>query len=455
MNLSKWKNSRHSARLLQIAHFFTSQGLTLVANSVYGLLCIRLLPVADYTKFVVVFGAQATLLILMDVNLSATIVPLVGEHVGDMRLISDLIASLRRISLYAYLLVAAGLIVTFPFLVRNRGWSKSTIVAMIACLLVATWILRISSAYGSALLILRDRTTWYKGQLVAAVGTLALLGIFWAFHILSGFAAILINMSGFALFAILYYVHARHLLGVKGHPCAAHQKAILRLALPNIPQAIFYALQGQVPLLFITYFGRTGAVASVGALARLGAIFALLNQVNPIFVEPYFGRLSAAKAKKHYFATLGISALCCSGITLFAAAIPGLFLWVLGPQYSNLKVEVVIMIGTCALNTLFGVLWTINNARRFVYWWATVSTISLSFVVQALFFAKADLSSIRTVLYLNMATTGVSVAIIFMAGMRGFTGGKQTSAIHDPFPEAILVDGTMQQTLSAKQEPPQ
>jgi hypothetical protein len=50
----------------------------MAGNLLYGLLCVRLLPSAEYAKFVVVFAVQGTIIALMDVNFTGTLVPLVG-----------------------------------------------------------------------------------------------------------------------------------------------------------------------------------------------------------------------------------------------------------------------------------------------------------------------------------------------------------------------------------------
>src|SRR5580698_7409523 len=94
-----------TSKFRTLVHFFAAQGTTLAANLLYGLLCVRLLPSAEYAKFVVVFAVQGTIIALMDVNLTGTLIPLVGERVQDRKLIADYVASLRWLSYWAYGLV--------------------------------------------------------------------------------------------------------------------------------------------------------------------------------------------------------------------------------------------------------------------------------------------------------------------------------------------------------------
>ena len=189
--------------------YFSVQGVTIAANLLYGLLCVRLLPSSEYAKFVVVFGVQGTLLVLMDLNFSGTIIPLIGERVDDRKLIADYVASLRQLSYWLFAIVGAGTIVCFPFLVKHRNWDWPVVGEMIGILLLSTWFVRIGSAYGVVLILLGKRSIWYRAQMISSVGTLALLGVFWKLHWLGPFTAILINVLGLVYVGIDYYLHSQ------------------------------------------------------------------------------------------------------------------------------------------------------------------------------------------------------------------------------------------------------
>ena len=283
-----------------VAEFLVSQGIAMAGSLLYGVLCIRLLPIGEYAKFVVVFAAQASLMVLMDVGISGSFIPLVGERFDDLRLIADYLASIRQIAHRLYAVFAPITIVAFPLLVRNRHWSWKVVAAMVVIVLIAAWFARVAASYGSVLILRRDRSYWYRTKIVASFGSLILLGVFVAFHWFNAFVAILISVSGQILVAWIYYLRARRLLGVTGVPTKEKRTAIIQLTLPAVPSVIFYALSGQLSVLLITIFGRTAGVASVGALGRLGQIFALLSQMNGILVEPYFARLKKAYLKANY-----------------------------------------------------------------------------------------------------------------------------------------------------------
>jgi O-antigen/teichoic acid export membrane protein len=422
--LQSWK-AFLAPKLRRVVEFLTAQGITLAGNLLYGFLCVRLLPIPEYAKFAVVFGFLGTLTLLMDINFSGALIPLVGERVNDLQLIADYVASLRQLAHRLYMVVAPAAILAYPFLVRRQNWSWQIITAMIAILLVAAWCARISGAYGAVLIVRRDHRVWYRAQMISSLGTLALLGIFWAAHWINAFSAILINVAGIIFVCISYFFRARHLLGVVGRPSKEKRKAIVHLAMPNMSNAIFYAFQGQISLLLITFFGHSTAVASVGALGRLSQGFSLFSQMNPLLLEPYFAKLPKTRLKANYLGVIAAETVLCIFITALSWLFPQVFLWILGPKYSGLHVEVLLTIAARSLGYLCGVLWVIHSARRFVYWWNGMMTIAVTLLVQIVFIWKVDLSTVRAVLTLGLATSAAVLLVNVLTGIYGFSRGPR------------------------------
>jgi hypothetical protein len=156
-------------KLRRIAEFLTAQGITMAGNMLYGLLCVRLLPIADYAKFVVVFGIQGTLVVLMDIGISGSLIPLVGEHIDDRQLIADYVASLRQLAHVLFALMVPVTVIVYPLFVRHRQWSWPVVAAMVGIVLTSAWFARVGSAYGAVLILRRDRNRWYRAQLVSSL----------------------------------------------------------------------------------------------------------------------------------------------------------------------------------------------------------------------------------------------------------------------------------------------
>jgi hypothetical protein len=193
---------------------------------------------------------------------------------------------------------------------------------------------------------------------------------------------------------------------------------------------VYYALSGQISVLLITIFGRTAAVASVGALSRLGQIFTLLSPMNTILVEPYFARLPKNRLKSHYLLAVAAASACGTGAVALAHFFPRLFLWVLGPKYAGLRTEVILVIVAGAISLVGGVTASINGSRRFVYYAFVLTDNIVTLIVQAIFIWKVDLSTVKAVLWFNIATITPTFIIGILAAFYGFArGGRRVAGI--------------------------
>jgi hypothetical protein len=413
-------------KILQVAHFASKQGIAAVGNLLYGLLCVRMLPVADYAKFAVLFGYMGSLTVLLDVGVVGTLAPLVGEQIANLSLIANYVASIRQIILRLYLVVAPLAMLGFVFLVRKQHWGAFVVVQMLAVLLVTAWFARVCSSYGAVLILRRDRSRFYRIQILASLSSLGVLLIFWLLHCINLYVAILLNVGQVVFLGTGYYLRARQLLGVKGHSIAQQRKAIIRLAMPNTPNVIFYATQGQVTLMLITLFGHNASsVAGVGALARLGQILVFVAHMNPILVEPFFAKLETGRLKRTYLLAAAIVVVCSAAYSGLAFAFPEAFLWVLGPKYSQLRIEVSLVILASAMYYVAGFMWVIHSSRRFVYWWSNVAQIGLTLIVQSFLIWKMDLSTVRNVLLFSILSGTVTMVVTAAVGVYGFTYGPQ------------------------------
>ena len=134
----------------RITEFLILQGITMVGNSLYGFLCVRLLPIPEYAKFVVVFGFLGTLVVLMDIGFSSALLPLIGEKTDDLRFIADYVASLRQLAYWLFFVLAPASAILYPLIVRRQHWSAHVVAGMVAILLVAAWCARVGGAYGES-----------------------------------------------------------------------------------------------------------------------------------------------------------------------------------------------------------------------------------------------------------------------------------------------------------------
>ena len=144
-----------------------------------------------------------------------------------------------------------------------------------------------------------------------------------------------------------------------------------------------------------------------------------------LFVEPYFAKLPKARMRSRYTLALLLAAMISVAVMQLTYFYPQALLSLLGPQYRDLRFEVQLAVAASAVGFFSNVLWTIHSARRFVFWWNVILSIVLTLVVQLVFVIKADMSTVRNVLMLNLAVNLTSLFINIMAGACGFIKGPR------------------------------
>ena len=93
------------------------------------------------------------------------------------------------------------------------------------------------------------------------------------------------------------------------------------------------------------------------------------------------------------------------------------------PKYAGLRVELLLVISNGAIGLLSGVIYTINNSRRFIWWWQNATTITLTILVQIAYLWKGDLHTVRSVLWFGIASSSVSCMVQIASAFYGFARG--------------------------------
>jgi hypothetical protein len=96
------------------------------------------------------------------------------------------------------------------------------------------------------------------------------------------------------------------------------------------------------------------------------------------------------------------------------------------------------MVASAGISYVSGMLWTIHFARRFVFWWNSWLIIAGTITLQILFAMTTDLSIVRNVLILGMATAASGLTVQVITGIAGFIKGPRrlTAVPKNPQAEA-------------------
>jgi hypothetical protein len=250
---------------------------------------------------------------------------------------------------------------------------------------------------------LHQRLTSLQGILLSAAGmrlalvtaAAALFPVAWLASVCAGVAQAWANRSVRSLAGEFADLDAPP----DQHAWAASMRQVHRTA----PSAIYYAFEGQISIWLISIFGKTQAIAQVGALGRLAMVFNIVSAVLALLWAPSFARMQGGRAVLHQFWIVQLALLA------FVIAVVGGVAWapfaalaLLGRGYGSLTHEVVLAAAGGAVALLSGCAYLMASSRAVVLtpWFVVPVSIGL----QALLIFSLPISTVSGVLWLAILT---------------------------------------------------
>lgn len=425
--------ARYRGRLTLAVQYLTGQGLLQAVNVLNGFFLLRWLGLDEQAKFSLAMGLQASLGLLADLGFGGSLTGLVGGRTDDKRRIGQYIRGIQFYKnrlLLVSLTVGTGLV---AFYGRRQGWGLDFWL-MYALLVVSIQAQSRIGYYSAVLQMHRNLSDFYKPQVLTAALRLTVSFALFAADHLSALAVLTLTTLGFAFSAgwmqrsaLAYFVPAPR-------PEPLVRREIVRTLVPVMPMVLFYAVQGQLTTFLAGIFGQAANVAEVGALARLGQLFALLGPFNAVVLLPYFARATNDQLTRRFGTVLlGATALMLPVVSA-AYAFPGGFVWLLGRRFGALRGEMGPYVLASALYYLSSVLWAINLARRWNTGVSTALYVGLTLGMQVWGIAVLDVSTTHGAVLLNLITAGCTVAGYSVASLAGLRKQNRTLTHSHLFP---------------------
>jgi O-antigen/teichoic acid export membrane protein len=393
-----------------------AQVIVQAASLVCGILIIRLLPIREYALYTIANTMLGTISLLADGGISTGVMAQGSRVWRDKEKLGTVLATglhLRKNFATVSLLVSTPVLL-YLLMRHEAGWLSSILI--IASLVPAFFAALSDSLLEIVPKLHQDIVPLQRNQLTVGIGRLIL-------------SAILVFIFPFSFIAILAAGIPRaignlRLQSISGRfiiknqqPDPEIQKKILKTVRKILPGSIFYCLYGQITIWLISIFGTSHSVAEVGALGRLAMALALLNVLFSTLVIPRFARLPNNQAfllnryLQIQFGLLIFGAFTVSIIHIFSAQA----LWILGPNYSNLKTELTLSFAGSFLGLIAGILFSLNTSRGWTINPFISIGINLAAIILGILFI--DISTIRGLFIFNIFVAGTDVLIYWSYGL--------------------------------------
>jgi O-antigen/teichoic acid export membrane protein len=404
-----------------IGTFILGQGSLQFIQVVTGFMLFRWLSIEEYGQYSMAFAFQSMAHVLVEFGFSGTIVALVGNRINDKKVIGGYIKAGESYRQKLFIVISIGCIVIFPFLTQKHHFSVITTVMLLLSIIVNLYFTGWSSYYVPPLKMHQRIGKLFEIQIKSSALRLAALYVTFMLSALNSWLAALLSSLQTFISGYLIKKASKEYIEIPDRINANDTKEMLALLKPVMPGIIFNAFQGQIMIFILSIFGKTNNVAEIGALSKMGQLYMVISMAGGMIIAPYIAR-SAAKGLLKKYMFISVSAVfICSLFVLTAYVFPQPFLFLLGEKYSYLGNELVLMLTTAGLGVVTGIVWEMNESRKWIYSWDPMIMISGTIGVQLVAVFFFDLSNLRNVLLLSIATNLLVLGIKIASSIKGFS----------------------------------
>ncbi len=420
----------------QLGGVVGTQGLVQLCNALSGLLVVRFLPrESAYAWFTVASSMLIMVALISDSGIAGALQAVGGPLWEDRPRFSTVVHAARG---WQRWMTKAAVLVVVPWmlvLLRSLNMPVWCMVGASLLLLVFAWPAAEAVLFSHVNRIhsrLRPQlVAEFSSAFTRLILTAGSIGFAWwisggslASSPAGAFLSVL--MAAVVASLILYMLVRREALCLVDAQDPASNEfdgQIRSLVAGSVAFTLYYGLQGQVSMWLMSLHGASTQVADVGALGRLGVIFSLASAPVVQFAAPAFARCrEREKLSRHLLLTVGMFVLFSAGILLLVTVLPGPLLWLLGPQYAHLTMELRLAALLPAVTGLCGIMWGLVMARGWIRHSFLVVPAGIAAQVTGLFLF--DLKTVTGVLGFNLFILLPVLLLACLVIWRGFCQWK-------------------------------
>lgn len=402
-----------------VGKFAFVQAVVQVIGFLSGILLIRYLDQREYAYFTIANTMQGTINVLADIGISIGLVSIGGRVWNDRHRFGQLVNTALGLRRKLGIVAVIGVVPVLYFMLLKNGASVNYTAILILSVLAG---LGVQLSIGVLSVVPRLRSDIGRIQTIdltsAVARFVALVALMYLF--LNGAVALAVGAA--ALF-LQYWMLRRYVSGVidlNAPENVEDRAAMIGFIKSLAANAIFFCLQGQITVFLIGFFGRNvSSIAEVGALSRLGMIFAVLTNLLTNIFAPAFARCQDPRKLRVLYAGI-VGGVAAFSLVLVAAAalFPREFLFVLGNKYSHLQRELLLMVGGSVVAALAGTLWTLNASKAWIA--GSWIYIPLTLATQVALIPITDFTNVSSLLTFSLLSVVPSLFLNLWLSYRGF-----------------------------------
>lgn len=377
------RNIRKKSSLIRMLSKFLSFQISLqFLNLLFGFLIIRFLPKEEYAKYSITFSFQSVVNVLIELGFSSSLMAFAGSDYNDRVRAGQYLQVVKHYRQRLFFFALPLSVVFFFLLVSKYEWHVFEYILLFSSIVVYLVAQGWSAYYSPFLLLHQSHSLFYRPQLTSSFIKNILLVLTHLFNASNSLIAAWLNTLSLLFNGWRFKNHSKDYYVATNQIDPYKKEEIKKYLLPFIPGIVFWAIQGQISVFIISFFGNSKDVADVAALGRLSQIFVLLTAFQSVVIVPLMAKITG-KAFVNLLTKVTIGSVCTSvTIALLAFLFPSIFLYVLGPSYFNLREEVGFMLISGAVSYLAGVFYSVQVIKKWVYWWHSIANIFLIIVIQ-------------------------------------------------------------------------
>ncbi len=409
------------AQLVSFLRFLVLASAGKALGLFQGFLVVWLLDVSQYGYYAAVIAMATTVASMGNAGIGMFISAFGGRHHGDvvrMGSVARAAASVQNVLLaFCGVLVLIAMPLQYLALDLGSWWT----LVMLTVLGAATMAVSVRNMMQYEILRICLRLELVQAIDCVLVG-LRIAAIV-ALHVAGMLDAVWLVAANLVISLLALGVQQRYLRplaqpGARAEQIDNDRRDAWRIVLPQLPNAIYTAFQGQIPYWLMSVLTTVTTVAEFTVLGRLGLLFGFLFDVVSGYFIPRVGRCQdPQRLGRMIVQILSTFYLVEVLILVVAYFFRHQLLWLLGPQYAHLDAQLVLILCSMGVASVSASLHAINSSRAWLaHSW---SFIVLTVITQALSLLVLDVSTLNGLLWFSLLPhfPFILVNILFM--MRG------------------------------------